>query len=78
MLVAGAITEPTLLGLAALITALGGIASTIMALRKSRSEEFKEMEQNLKESRTEVERLAEENHRLKMEKIEREEEGDEG
>jgi len=70
MLIAS-IDSPTLLGVAAVVTAVGGCASTIMALRKSRNEEITDMENKLKEARAENERLAEENHRLKLEKIER-------
>jgi hypothetical protein len=60
------IDEPSLLGLAAVVSALGGIASTIMAIRKSRSEEEQECLERLKETRVEAERLAEELHELKM------------
>jgi hypothetical protein len=60
--------DPTLVGIAALLTATGGIASTIMAIRKSRTEECEECFENLKEARSEAERLAGELHDLKMER----------
>jgi hypothetical protein len=60
------VSDPTLIGIAALVTATGGIASTIMALRKSRSEETTECLENLKKCREESERLAKELHDLKM------------
>ena len=56
----------TLLGIAAVISAVGGLASTMMALRKSRSEEHEHALEQLKECRAEAERLAQELHRLKM------------
>jgi hypothetical protein len=59
--------NPTLLGIAAVISAVGGIASTIAALRKSRSEEYEHALKELKETRAEAEQLAEELHRRKME-----------
>ena len=57
---------PFLLGLAALVSAIGGVASTIMALRKRHDEEFEECLSRLKEARTESERLAAELHEVKM------------
>lgn len=60
-------TQATLLGAAALLTAVGGVASTIMALRKGRSEDHEQCLKNLKEAREEAERLAVELHRLRME-----------
>jgi len=62
--------NPTLLGIAALVSAIGGIASTIVAIRKARSEEYEECLQRLKEARDESERLAEELHELKMKRHE--------
>jgi hypothetical protein len=59
-------TEPTLLGIAAFITAIGGVASTILALRRSRGEDYEHCLQQLKESRAEAERLAQELHDLRM------------
>lgn len=61
------VDQPTLLGLAALVSAIGGIASTILALRKSRSEEHVQCLEQLKETREEAERLAAELHQMKME-----------
>jgi hypothetical protein len=60
--------QATLLGAAAVITAMGGVASTIMALRKNRSEDHEACLQHLKEARAEAERYAEELHALKMER----------
>lgn len=58
--------EPTLLGLAAVLSATGGVVSTIMALRKSHSEEHEHCLEQLKESRAESEKLAQELHELRM------------
>lgn len=58
--------SPTLLGVAAVMTAVGGIASTIMAIRKGRSEEEQQLVERLKETRAEAERLAKELHDIKM------------
>ena len=63
-----AVDQPTLLGIAAIVTATGGIASTIMALRKSRSEDHEACLEHLRESRAEAEALAAELHALKMER----------
>jgi len=56
----------TLLGIAAIISAVGGVGSTIIAIRKSRSEEDEHVREELAKARSEVERLAKENHELKM------------
>jgi hypothetical protein len=48
------------------MTAVVGVASTIVALRKSRSEETEHALDELAECRAESERLAKENHELKM------------
>jgi hypothetical protein len=61
-------TEATLLGLAAVISAVGGIASVIAALRKNRSEEHVDCLERLKEARAESERLAKELHDLRIER----------
>jgi hypothetical protein len=58
--------EPTLLGIAAVISAVGGIASTIMAIRKSHSEEEQQCLERLKEARVEAEASAQELHERKM------------
>jgi hypothetical protein len=62
--------DPTLLGVAAIISAVGGVGSTIWALRKSRREEHdkvtEEMRTRLKECREEAEKLANELHEYKM------------
>jgi hypothetical protein len=59
-------TGATLLGVAALISALGGIVSTIFALRKSHDEEFAACLERLKETRAESEAYAAELHELKI------------
>ena len=56
----------TLLGIAAFITAIGGVASTIYALKHGRSEEHEEAIERLRECRAEAERLAAELHALRM------------
>jgi hypothetical protein len=60
------VDEPTLLGLAAVVSAIAGCATTIMAIRKSHSEEYEKCLESLKECRAESERLAQELHRLRM------------
>jgi hypothetical protein len=59
-------SNPTLLGLAALMTAVGGIASTIAAIRKARSEEEEKCLERLKEARAEAEAASAELHERKM------------
>jgi hypothetical protein len=59
-------TGATLLGAAALVSALGGIASTILAIRKSRDEEHEACIKRLKEARQESESMAAELHELKI------------
>lgn len=61
-----AVDSPTLLGIAAIISAVGGVGSTIMALRKSRSEEHEHVLDELAKCRGESERLAHELHELRM------------
>ena len=56
----------TLLGVAAIISALGGLVSTIIALRKGRTEDHEKCIKNLQETRAEAERLAAELHEIKM------------
>ncbi|HEY5708592.1 MAG TPA: hypothetical protein VIS51_04290 [Solirubrobacterales bacterium] len=58
---------PTLLGVAAIVSAIGGIASTIMALRKSTDEQHVHALEQLAATRAESERLAAELHALKLE-----------
>jgi hypothetical protein len=60
------VPAPTLLGIAALISAIGGLISTILALRKHQSEEHEQCLKQLKEARIESEGLAKELHELKM------------
>ena len=71
------IQQPTLLGIAAIISAIGGIASTIMAVRSGRHEEHKqamvqltEREVELAKCRAEGERLAKELHGVRMKEYE--------
>lgn len=59
-------TAPTLLGVAAVVSAVGGIASTIMALRRSHDEEHEACLERLKAARAELERISTELHELKM------------
>ena len=67
------IEQPTLLGIAAILSALGGILSTVWAIRKGRRDERdKEREdcrKRLTAARQEAEQLAEALHSLKMEKF---------
>lgn len=58
--------EPTLLGVAAVVSAVGGVASTVMALRKTRSEEQELCLERLKKARAEAEQVAHELHERKM------------
>jgi len=62
--------NPTLLGVAAIIAAIGGIFSTIMGARKARREQQVEDEelciQRLRDTRAEAEKLAEELYEIKM------------
>ena len=71
--------QATLLGIAALLSALGGILSTVWAIRKGRKEERESLTETYRErlaaSREESEKLAKELHDLRMRRIE---EGDNG
>lgn len=58
--------NPTLLGIAAVVSAIGGAASTIMAIRKQHSEEEQECRERLKQARAEAESSAQELHERKM------------
>lgn len=66
--------ESSLLGIAAIVTAIGGIVTTILAHRASAREAKGKAEQEclerLKATRQESEQLAEELHRVKMERFE--------
>jgi hypothetical protein len=66
-MILAAISDTTLLGLAALLTAVGGVASTVMALRRGRSEDHEACLEHLKEARAEAEAYAVELHETKME-----------
>lgn len=76
--VPGGLSDPTLLGIAAILSAVGGIASTIIGARRARREERDKAEQECRErlrsTRKEAEDCAEELHELKM-KNAREHEG---
>jgi hypothetical protein len=65
------VAEATLLGFASLMTALAALGSTVMALRKNRSEEYDKTADRLRECRIEVEKLSRELHDLRMKEIER-------
>lgn len=62
--------QATLLGVAALLSALGGVVSTVWAIRKGRREERDQAHQEcldkLRETRAEAETLANELHQLRM------------
>jgi hypothetical protein len=68
--------ETTLLGLAAILTAIGGIVTTIWGVIKSRREGKEQADEklrdNLRKCRDEAERIAEELHRTKMGRFTRE------
>jgi len=74
--------NPTLLGIAALITAIGGVISTIVGARRARREERDRAEQEcrerLKSARQEAEETAAELHALKMEKFDKGRNDDQG
>ena len=59
-------TGATLLGVAAIISAMGGIASTIFALRKNYAEEHQQCLDRLKAAREDAEKYAAELHELKL------------
>ena len=58
--------SPTLLGLAAIISAVGGIFSTVAALRQSHREVHVQTRDELRKCRAECEQYAKELHELKM------------
>jgi hypothetical protein len=66
ILAASSTTEASLLGAAAVVTAICGLTTTALALRKNRSEEHELCLERLKNTRTEAERLATELHQMKM------------
>jgi homoserine kinase len=55
-----------LLGVAAIISAVGGAGTTILALRKAKSEEHEECLKHLKAAREEGEQAAAELHEMRM------------
>ena len=59
-------TGATLLGIAACVSAVGGCVTSILAVRKARSEEEQACIEKLREARAEGERVAAELHELKM------------
>jgi hypothetical protein len=71
-----AASDPTLLGVAAIITALSGIITAIWGAFKSHKEgkeqADEELREHLKQCREESEKLAQELHRMKMERFDRE------
>jgi hypothetical protein len=72
-----ATSDATLLGWAAIITALSGITTAIWgawrAHKEGKEQADQELRDHLRECRQESERLAEELHRIKMGRFEREE-----
>jgi hypothetical protein len=66
MLILAVDTGATLLGIAAVISALGGAFSTMLAIRKSNDENHQQCLENLKEARADAEKYAAELHELKM------------
>jgi len=59
-------TTPTLLGIAAMLSAIVGVVTILLAIRKSRTEESEELIQNLAESRATQEQMAKQLHEIKM------------
>jgi hypothetical protein len=63
-------SDPTLLGIAAIVAALGGILSTILGNRRARREEHEKSEEEcrtrLREARAEAEELAQALHKIRM------------
>jgi predicted nucleotidyltransferase len=57
---------PTLLGIAAFLSATTGVATTFLAIRKSHNESDKEMVANLRAAREHEEQLAAQLHKVKM------------
>lgn len=66
MLILAVDTGATLLGIAAIISAMGGITSTIFALRKNYGEEHQTCLTRLKECRADSEKMAAELHEIRM------------
>ena len=64
------ISQPTLLGVAAFIAAIGGILSTVIGARRARREERDKSDElcrkRLRETRAESEELADALHKLRM------------
>jgi hypothetical protein len=52
------------------MTALAALGSTVMALRKNKTEEYDRAVKSLHECRLEVEKLSEEVHKYRMQEIE--------
>ena len=55
-----------LLGIAALVSALGGVISSMLAIRRAREDEYEKCLERLKQARIEAEQLAQEKHRRLM------------
>jgi len=70
-MLAAVLNDPTLLGIAACISAIGGVTTTILGSRRARREERdkseEECRERLKAARKEAEEAAFELHRRKME-----------
>ena len=63
-------TGATLLGTAAIISALGGFASTMYAMRKAKNDEQQQCLERLKEARADGEKAAAELHEMRMREAE--------
>jgi hypothetical protein len=72
-LIAGIFSEASLLGIAAFLSASGGIVSTVWSIRKGRREERdkaeEECRQRLKDARAEAEELANELYQRRMREL---------
>jgi hypothetical protein len=63
-------TGATLLGVAAIISAVGGAGTTILALRKAKDDEHQQCLERLKVAREEGEKAAAELHEVRMREAE--------
>ena len=58
--------QATLLGVAAILSAVGGVVSIVWSIKKDRKAEREDCYQKLTVAREEAEKLAEELHKVKM------------
>jgi len=63
-------TGASLLGVAAIISALGGFASTMYAMRKTKNDEHQQCLERLKEARADGEAAAAQLHEMRMREAE--------